>query len=191
MPETTEIISPHLHVLPRRVIDLTGQRFGRLTVLSFVGQDKHRSALWLCRCVCGKEKVVRGYCLRNGDTKSCDCLLRELSAQKGALHIKHGHMCGYKPTPEYNSWQAMRQRCLDPNNKHYGARGITVCDRWQGENGFENFYADMGEKPEPKHLYSIDRINNDGHYEPGNCRWATAAEQTRNRRPVSEWKQAA
>lgn len=94
----------------------------------------------------------------------------------------HGHSCVGKRTTEYNTWLHMKDRCFNPNNNgyaNYGGRGITICDRWLGETGFENFLSDMGHKPSPKH--SIDRINNDGNYEPSNCRWATAATQVNNR----------
>lgn len=105
-------------------------------------------------------------------------------------YVKHG----MTKTPEFRAWEGAKARCNNINNKDYHKYGgridpgpITVCARWlDKENGFINFFTDMGEKPEPKHLYSIDRINNDGNYEPGNCRWATDYEQTHNRRPLQK-----
>lgn len=154
--------------------DLTGSKFHRLTVIERVAQDGKGPVKWLCRCNCGKEIVVESYQLTTGGTKSCGCLRVENFV---GMSTKHG----MRKAPEYNSWDAMIQRCCNPNTKryhYYGGRGITVCERWR--NSFENFYADMGPKPTPKH--SIDRINNDGNYEPGNCRWATQSEQNFNTR---------
>jgi hypothetical protein len=158
-------------------IDLTGQRFGRL----LAERRDHTSAgevRWLCRCECGKSKAVRSSLLRGGITQSCGCLHRELLAAKNAQRARHGHTTYASGT--YGSWSAMKTRCLNPNDsdwQRYGARGITICDRWLT---FENFLADMGERPEGK---TLDRYPNQaGNYEPGNCRWATPREQGRNRR---------
>jgi hypothetical protein len=196
MPETTEIISPHLHVLPRRVIDLTGQRFGRLTVLSFAGIDKHRNALWLCRCDCEKEKLISGRHLHGDGTKSCECLMREIAAQKmratSILNIKHGH--AIQRTPEYHSWTGMRARCCYPRHnsyQNYGGRGIRFCDRWRGEDGFENFLEDLGPRPVGT---TLGRFGDIGNYEPGNVKWMTRAEQEAEKRKklsTSELKKAA
>jgi hypothetical protein len=149
-------------------IPMKGQRFGRLSVLRDSGQRTPSGAIkWLCRCDCGKRVRVWSVSLRKGWTKSCGCLTQ--------FPLKHGK-CG---TPEYRTWGAMRERCRNKENPNYGARGISVCERWQGEHGFENFLADMGTRPAGT---SIDRKNVDGNYEPDNCRWATPVEQANNRR---------
>lgn len=150
-----------------QIKDIAGQRFGRLTVLSF--SHCKRAAFWLCRCDCGNERTMAGGALRFGSIRSCGCLTLDTVT-------KHG-LYG---TPTWVSWNSMRTRCENPkagNFKAYGARGITVCDRWKS---FINFVADMGERPSGT---TLDRYpNKEGNYEPGNCRWATATEQQSNKR---------
>jgi hypothetical protein len=154
---------------------LVGQRFGRLLVTEPAPKPHTRAdRRWLCQCDCGKTKVVAHHQLLGGNCRSCGCLRSELSA---ARVIKHG----LRKSPEYGIWNAMKNRCYNPHVKHhkdYGGRGIKVCDRWR--DSFEAFITDMGRRPGPE--YTIERENNDGDYEPGNCKWATRFEQQRNTR---------
>ena len=151
-----------------RRIDLTGKRFGRWRVLAYAGRSR-----WFCRCDCGVRGDVDGQSLRDGSSKSCGCLSRELVKARGTKHGMYG-------SPEYRSWISMKGRCLNPRHvyyENYGGRGISVYKEWLS---FEAFFADMGTRPEG---CSLDRIDPDGNYEPGNVRWANSKQQIQNRRP--------
>ena len=160
--------------------DLTGQRFGKLVAEKPDGRDAQGRIFWICACDCGKSKRVRASHLRSGAVTSCGCDRYKKVAEKVT---SHGHASGGKVSPIYTSWAQMHARCSNQNHNRfhrYGGRGIRVCDQWAT---FEGFLADMGEKPGSQ--YSIDRINNDGNYEPGNCRFATYKQQAQNQRPRS------
>lgn len=160
-----------------RHIELTGQVFGRLTVIRYVPNGATDGAGgWKCRCECGKETVVKSSPLQKGKTRSCGCLIGETAKQTFTTH-------GKSTSPEYQIWVGMIARCTNANTKYYadyGGRGIGVCARWR--SGFENFFIDMG--PRPSNAHSLDRINVNGNYDPENCRWATREQQAANKRKM-------
>lgn len=153
-------------------VDLTGMLFGRFRVLSEADRSKSGHVMWACVCQCGTVKTVSGAALRSGNTQSCGCQKNESASQRLTKH-------GMSKSPLYAVWSTMKDRCLNEKSSDYGlygGRGITVCERWMS---FENFAADMGDRP---HGTSIDRIDNSKGYEPRNCRWATTKDQARNKR---------
>lgn len=162
-------------------IDITGQRFARLSVLGRAGSTRHKNATWHCVCDCGAACVVSSSDLRRGHTKSCGCAQIEAVITTGKRNRTHGKASGGKVVPEYPLWRGMKSRCYNkksPQFKNYGARGITVCDEWR--NSFAAFYRDMGPRPAP-HL-TVERKNNNRGYSKSNCVWATKSEQMRNTR---------
>jgi hypothetical protein len=153
-------------------IDMTGQVFGRLTVLERAENTKRNKAQWLCQCSCGNKTIVSRTHLKRGQVKSCGCYRVDL----GKLNKTHG----MKGTRLYRIWSGMKDRCLNRNSKYwdrYGGRGITVCEEWKT---FENFMEWAKQNGYSKKL-TLDRIDNDGNYEPSNCRWATMKQQQNNR----------
>lgn len=165
--------------MPNQMLDLTGQTFGRWTVLCFARREQYASGstkvYWIARCTCGSERDVLAASLRSGASRSCGCEANERLAARLVTH-------GQSRSPEYRTWGGMVQRCTNPRGTewaNYGGRGIEVCAEWR--ESFEAFLAHVGPKPTPSH--SIDRIDVNGNYEPGNVRWATQPEQNANRRP--------
>ena len=158
-----------LHRGKLRKIDLTGQIFGKWTVLEEIKDTVDHRRWWKCRCECGVEKNVRENALKRNNTRSCKRCSKKIH--------------GLSFTPERNSHLAMIERCYNENHKafkNYGGRGIRVCDRWSDKkDGIINFYNDMGKKPSKNH--SLDRIDVNGDYTPENCKWSTVLEQSLNR----------
>lgn len=168
--------------MTRRIEISSGTRFGRLTVSHQVERSDKNNRYFFCTCECGGTTVTTITQLRSGYTSSCGCLRRERLL---ASRTKHGqsHGNGRQGSPEYRAWLRMKRRCTDQNHdkySYYGGRGIRVADEWLSD--FRAFLAHIGPRPSPGH--SIDRINNEGNYEPGNVRWATKQEQMKNRRPL-------
>lgn len=183
---TDEIVKPTHHGFK----NIEGQKFGRLLVTRYAGK-RREATIWECQCDCGESVSVTAGNLMSGHTQSCGCIRREVSATRPRPKLNR-----HRQT--FRAWRSMKDRCQNPNSERfedYGGRGITVCQQWL--DSYEAFLADMGECPSAEH--SIDRKQNDGNYEPGNCRWATAEEQCNNRRnnvrfsfygmdkTVSEW----
>lgn len=159
-----------------RFTDLSGKTFGRLTALSFTGvrgTGKSSGRYWLCVCICGETATIKASSLTQGHTQSCGCLRLDKVREAIGAH-------GQCQTPEYRAWRAMKQRCLNPRDQgyaNYGGRGIGTCQRW---DSFVLFLEDMG--PRPSRLHSLERLSNNGNYEPSNCAWATKKEQCNNQR---------
>lgn len=161
-----------------QVVDITGQRFGRLIVLRRAGSNRFGRAQWRCRCICGRTTTVLGKRLRSGHTQSCRCLFRD--AIRESRMQTHSETVAGQTSAEYRAWNGMLDRCTNPRTrsyKRYGARGIGVSRRWLR---FEAFLQDMGRRPSSRH--SLDRKNNDRGYSKRNCHWATPKEQQRNTR---------
>jgi len=156
-----------------KFINLTGQKFGRLTALKR-DKTKKKKTYWICKCICGTTKSIRADSLKDKSIRSCGCLHDE------GNYFIHGQTIKGKETTEYGTWRAMKNRCnnpLDSAYKNYGGRGIKVCQRWN--NSFKYFFEDMGKKP---FGFSIDRSDNNKNYEPDNCRWVSRKKQNRNKR---------
>ena len=175
-----------------KLIDLTGQRFGKLTVLRKGISVRHPSggisATWICRCECGKELSIISRSLLTGRSTSCGCIRSEIFTQKhiNRIHGESHHGETHKATRLYRVWVGMRERCNNPNHnrwQHYGGRGIRVCEEWNDYENFKRWAMRNGYDPEaPRGKCTIDRINVNGDYEPENCRWVDMKTQYKNTR---------
>lgn len=166
-----------------RHIPVIGERFGRLTVIALAEKTK-KYRLWRCRCDCGNDTLVRSNQLNRSSVQSCGCLVKDAARDRGVRAVQRRATNPQPPAEsrsvEYRTWGAIIYRCTNPTAphwKHYGGRGITICDEWRRD--YRSFLAHMGRRPSADH--SIDRINNDRGYEPGNVRWAVPVAQARNR----------
>jgi hypothetical protein len=173
----------------RRQETLDGRKFGRLVVVRHVGYKTVKNGtcrVFKCRCECGKTMLATGHCLKSGNTQSCGCRKRDIILARNQRRATHRHTANQSTTqgttPEYRSWQAMKGRCLNPNNSSYcdyGERGVRVCARWRGPEGFRNFLADLGPRPAAT---TLGRFGDVGDYEKSNCAWMTRAQQDAERK---------
>lgn len=164
----------------RKLIERAGRRYGRLLITTREPNDARGNTRWRYLCDCGTVGSLKGSALDGGNTKSCGCLRKD-----GQSHVNHGHSHRGRMTATYRTWLALRQRVSNPKDAsypNYGGRGIQVCNRWR--ESFENFLADMGEKPAG---LSIERQDNEGHYTPDNCVWADRHTQNKNRRGLRQY----
>jgi len=186
--------------MSRRLLNLKGCRFGRLTAIRRAPNSANGRARWVCQCSCKDQTIVTVFqgSLRAGHTKSCGCIQREIVRRRICKLNKHQHGLNsprhkhgfsrsgkQKQVPEYKAWTSMFERCSNPRTpsyKNYGAIGVSVCRRWRRKHGFQHFLACVGSKPTPKNLYSLGRFLDSGNYEPGNCCWMTRAEQEAERK---------
>lgn len=169
--------------MSKYALNLKGHKYGRLEVVRRVTNSKSGAARWLCQCECGNLSIVISANLRQGLTQSCGCLRNELSSKRTTTH-------GLKHDPLYKLWRNVKDRTTNPNNpkyQHYGGRGIKMHPKWleDVESFIKYILNALGPKPSPKH--TLDRIDNDEDYVPGNLRWATASQQLKNRRPRNQW----